>query len=64
MTRIERRLIVAGGCDYDREASLALRAELIELRDEALRQNDFEWSVKLSHVIAWMAVIIDKEWPE
>ncbi|MQX96109.1 hypothetical protein GHK03_07845 [Sinorhizobium medicae] len=33
----------------------ALREEVIALRDEALRQDDFEWAVKLSHVVAWMA---------
>lgn len=32
----------------------ALREEVIALRDEALRQDDFEWAVKLSHVVAWM----------
>lgn len=49
---------------YDRQASLDLRNAIIELRDEALKQGDFEWAVKLSHVVAWMAVAIEKLQPE
>lgn len=55
--------IKAAGVDYSKFDSLALRDEVITLRDEALRQNDFEWSVKLSYVIAWMFVMIKERWP-
>lgn len=48
------------GMEYDREASEELRAELIALRDDALAQADFEWSVKLAHAVAWMAVAMDQ----
>lgn len=42
------------GILYGRNEILALRNELIELRDQALNQGDFNWSVKLSHLIGWM----------
>lgn len=31
-----------------------LRKEVIELRDEALKQGSMDWAVRLSHVILWM----------
>ena len=49
---------------YDRKASLDLRNAVVELRDEVLTRGDFEWAVKLSHVVAWMAVAIEKLQPE
>jgi hypothetical protein len=52
------------GMAYDRASSQELRSKVIELRDEALKQNDFEWAVNLSHVIAWMACAIDVIYPE
>ena len=57
-------LIQFDGMTYDRAESLALRQEIIELRDEALKQGDFEWSIKLSHVVAWMAKAIEFLQPE
>jgi hypothetical protein len=33
----------------------SLRQSIIELRDEALKQNDFQWAVTLSHVVAVLA---------
>jgi len=42
------------GASYGPEEAFELRQELINLRDESLAQNDFEWSVKLSHSIALM----------
>jgi hypothetical protein len=56
--RIEKK-IEFDGMAYDRASSQELRSKLIELRDEALKQADFEWAVNLSHVIAWMACVID-----
>ena len=56
--------IEAGGENYDREKSLALRDNLIQLRDAALKNSHMEWSVVLSHLIAWMATTIDERWPE
>ncbi len=58
------RPIKVAEMDYDKKESLELRTEMIVLRDEALHQGDFNWSVKLSHVIAWMAVVIEERWPE
>ncbi len=40
---------------YEKSDVEELRNEVIVLRDEALKQDDFEWAVKLSHVIAAMA---------
>jgi hypothetical protein len=39
------------------------KAKFISM-DEALKQNDFEWAVNLSHVIAWMACAIYVIYPE
>lgn len=32
-----------------------LREQIIQLRDEALKQSDFGWAVTLSHVVAVLA---------
>lgn len=39
----------------------SLRDQIIELRDEALKQGDFKWTVILSHTIAWMSAVKDGE---
>ena len=49
------KTIRAADVDYGPDEIEALRKEMIFLRDHALKQNDFAWSVKLSHVIALMA---------
>jgi hypothetical protein len=54
------RPLIVGDIEYNKEESLALREEIIVLRDEALKQAEFEWAVKLSHVVAWMAIIIEE----
>lgn len=56
-------IIQAAEMDYDRQASLDLREEIIAIRDKALAENNWDSTVRLSHVIAWMAVMIDREWP-
>ena len=43
---------------YDRLASEALRNEVIQLRDNALSAGAFGVTVVLSHVIAWMFVVM------
>jgi hypothetical protein len=53
----------AGEHNYSKADSEALRETVIKLRDEALLQNDFEWAVKLSHVVAWMASAIEIVYP-
>lgn len=50
--------------DYGREESMNLRGTIIQLRDTALTNGCMEWAVVLSHVIAWMAVVIDEKWPQ
>jgi hypothetical protein len=50
--------------DYDRQHSMALRDNVIQLRDSALSGGYMEWAVSLSHTIAWMAVVIEERWPE
>lgn len=43
---------------YGKEESEELREQMIVLRNGALEQADFGWAVTLSHVIAWMDVVI------
>ena len=62
MTAMKDKPICAGGGKYDREKSLGLRETVIELRDAALSGGHMEWAVALSHVIAWMAIVIDERW--
>lgn len=47
------------GIDYTPEGVAELREAVIELRDEALKQNAFEHSVMLSHVIAILAYYVE-----
>jgi hypothetical protein len=56
--------IKAAAMYYDRKESLALRDNIIQLRDAALTGGHMEWAVLLSHTIAWMKVLIDERWPE
>lgn len=39
---------------FDVDSLAGLRKEMISLRDEALKQTDFQSAVMLSHVIKWM----------
>lgn len=39
----------------------SLREEVIELRDGALEQKDFQWAVVLSHVVAAMAQMLEAD---
>lgn len=55
--------IEAGGASYGPDETEALRSEMVVLRDEALNQADFKWSVTLSHLIAWMAGAKALLWP-
>lgn len=48
------------GFTYDEETSLDLRNKIIEYRDKALLDGDFEKTITLSHVIAWMYRAIEK----
>lgn len=43
------------GVDYSPEGIEDIRQQLIRLRDEALEQGEFHWSVALSHAIAHAA---------
>lgn len=43
---------------YDRAAANQLRNDMIQIRDEALKCGAMEWSVVLSHVVAFMAAAI------
>jgi len=45
------------GIDYTKEGIEDLREEIIEMRDEALRQNAFDVTVKLTHVIALLSYL-------
>lgn len=58
------RIIEAADVKYDREKSEGIRKVLIQLRDNALMANKFEWAVALSHAVAWMAVVMDERWPK
>ena len=57
---VAMKTIKAAEMDYAKEDSEELRKEMIFLRDEALKQGDMEWSIKLSHVVAWMAVAMEE----
>jgi hypothetical protein len=50
----------AGGEIYNKAALEEHRAKIIELRDAALAQADFVWSVILSHNIAILAKLIEE----
>lgn len=54
------RTLRAAEVDYGPDEILALRLEIIQLRDEALRQGDAVWSVRLSHAIALMAAMAEE----
>ena len=43
------------GVDYSPEGVEDIRQQLVRLRDEALEQGEFHWSVILSHAIAHAA---------
>lgn len=45
--------------NYTKEEVIAMRETVIELRDGALKQNEFGWAVNLSHVIAVLALVIE-----
>jgi hypothetical protein len=57
---VKQKVLKAAEMDYSKQDSEALRQEMIELRNAALEQGDLEWSVKLSHTVAWMAVAIEE----
>ena len=48
-------MIRVEGVEYTPGAVMDCRAELITMRDEALKQNAWEPTVLLSHVIAYLA---------
>lgn len=48
------RTLHAAEMEYGPEEILALREDVIQLRNEALKQSEFTWAVCLSHVIALM----------
>lgn len=50
--------------DYDKEDCETLRNHIILLRDAALDSGHMEWTVTLSHAIAFMRVAIDNMWKE
>lgn len=52
------------GCDYDHKTVAEFRQNLTELRDEALKQNEFGHAVNLSHTIAAMSLMAEWLWPE
>lgn len=54
------KILGTGDTAVDRAGAVALREEMIELRDGALAQNDFQWAVTLSHVVAFMANAIEE----
>jgi hypothetical protein len=62
MIDVQKQFDVSG-IAYGPDETFALRKELIALRDGALAQNDFDWSVKLSHAIALFARMGEAIWP-
>lgn len=54
MTPVERQREI-DGIDYTVDSIEDIRNQLIILRDEALKQNEFSWGVLLSHTIAHLA---------
>lgn len=48
-------MVRVAGIDYDADMIREHRNLIIELRDEALRQDDFEWAVNLSNTVALLA---------
>ena len=45
------------GVDYSAEGINGIRDGVIQLRDAALSQNNFEWAVLLSHAIAQLGFL-------
>lgn len=43
---------------YSKEEVQDLRESLIAIRNEALKQNDFNWAVALSHCVAVMSCVV------
>jgi hypothetical protein len=58
------KTIGTGETEIDKDGAEELREDLIQLRDEALAQGDMDWSVRLSHVVAFMANAIAIVWRE
>ncbi len=48
-----------GGQLYDNETLTEHREQIIHLRDNALLQGDFQWSVILSHTVGILAKMIE-----
>lgn len=49
------------GVDYTPEGIMALHAEVVTFRDEALRQMEFGVAVALSHVLALLFYLAEVE---
>jgi hypothetical protein len=52
------------GVEYTPAAVADVRNQVILLRDEALKANNFEWAVLLSHAIVYLAeyaLVLSKE---
>jgi len=47
------------GVTYTKEGIASVRKDMIDIRDEALRQNEFAWAVILSHNIALLQHLHD-----
>lgn len=56
--------LTVGDQPYGRPEALELRAGLIVLRDEAMKQGSMHWAVHLTHSIGVMQAMIDHIWPE
>lgn len=54
--------ITAGDMHYDKEDSTKLRQYMIQLRDAALSNGNVEGALKLGHVVAWMAAMIEEHY--
>lgn len=58
-----KRFLIAG-VDYDKETAESLRQQIIDLRDTALKAGYMEWTVMLSHCVAFLAKAIEEMWKE
>lgn len=64
MDNEDPKMIGEGETGYGVEDAIDLRQAVIRRRDDCLRANDFQGSVELSHVIAFMYGLSAQVWGE
>lgn len=57
------KTIGRGDTTFDKDNAIALREDIITLRDAALQTEAADWAVTLSHCVAFMHHAIQYIWP-